>query len=111
LEIARSIIDTLEEHKGEDILLLEIQEISSIADYFIIATATSSRMIDSLSKAVIEKSKQSFDIIPKHEGSITDGWQVVDMGDIVVHLFSEEQREYYRLEQLWEEGKVLVRLH
>ncbi len=67
-------------------------------------------MIDSLADAVRETAKQQFDILSKVEGDPKDGWEIVDLGDIVVHLFSPEQRDYYQLEQLWDTGKVLVRL-
>ncbi len=103
-------MNTLEDKKGEDILLLDLTGIADFADYFIIASGTSDRMIDSLANAVRETAKQEFDLLPKSEGNSKDGWEVVDMGDIVVHLFSPDQRDYYTLEQLWDKGKVLVRL-
>ena len=67
-------------------------------------------MLDSLANAVMEIAKQQFGLLSKIEGRPSDGWLVVDLGDIIVHLFSPDQREYYHLEQLWERGKVLVSL-
>ena len=110
MEIARSIIETLEDHKGENILLLDIRDVAYFTDYFIICTGTSDRMIDSLADAVRETAKQKHGIITRSEGKSSDGWDVVDMDDIVVHLFSPDQRDYYKLEELWSEGKVLLRL-
>jgi ribosome-associated protein len=110
LDIARSIIETLEDHKGENILLLDIHDVAIFTDYFIICTGTSDRMIDSLSNAVREAAKQKHNIIARTEGKSSEGWDVVDLGDIVVHLFSPDQRDYYKLEELWSEGKVLLRL-
>jgi ribosome-associated protein len=89
---------------------LDIREIAIFADFFIICTGTSDRMLDSLVDAVREKAKQKHDIIARSEGKSSDGWDVVDLGDIVVHLFSPDQRDYYKLEELWSEGKVLLRL-
>ncbi|HMD89051.1 MAG TPA: ribosome silencing factor [Anaerolineaceae bacterium] len=103
-------MQTLEDKKGESILLLDIHEIVSFTDYFIICSGTSDRMLDSLANAVIETAKKQFDLLSKTEGRPSDGWLVVDLGDIIVHLFSPDQREYYHLEQLWERGKVLVSL-
>jgi ribosome-associated protein len=100
----------LEDKKAENIVLLDIQNIASFADYFIISTGTSDRMLDALGSAVREAAKNEHDLEVRHEGRASDGWLVVDLGDIVVHLFSPDQREYYHLEQLWEAGKVLVRL-
>lgn len=103
-------MNTLEEKKGEDIVLLDIHEIASFTDYFIIASGTSDRMLNALADAVQETAKKQYGLNGREEGKTQTGWVVVDFGDIVVHLFSEEQREYYHLENLWENGKVLVRL-
>jgi len=89
---------------------LDIHEIASFTDYFIICSGTSDRMLDALANVVMETAKQQFDLLSKTEGQPSDGWLVVDLGDIIVHLFSPDQREYYHLEQLWERGKVLVSL-
>jgi ribosome-associated protein len=110
LELARSIVSALEEKKGEDILLLDIHEVASFTDYFIICSGTSDRMLDSLANAVHESVKAQFAINSIQEGQPSGGWLVVDFGDVVVHLFSPDQRNYYRLEELWDKGKVLLRL-
>lgn len=110
MEVARSVMNALEDKKGEDIVLLDIQEISSFADYFIICTGTSDRMLDALAEEASQDAKKSFGINGRIEGAPRSGWVVVDLGDVVVHLFSPEQRDYYRLEELWSKGKVLVRL-
>ena len=90
--------------------MLDIHEIASFTDYFVICSGTSDRMLDSLGDAVIEKIKKTYQINGKIEGRPSDGWVVIDLGDVVVHLFSPDQRSYYRLEELWERGKVLLRL-
>ena len=110
LDIARSIVNSLEEKKAEDILLLDIHEIASFTDYFVICTGTSNRMLDSLAKGVLESTKKELGINGREEGQSQEGWLLVDFGDVVVHIFSPEQRDYYRLEQLWERGKTLLRL-
>jgi ribosome-associated protein len=89
---------------------MDITNIASFADYFVFANGTSDRMLDSLGDAVLEDVKKQFGIIASKEGEPIDGWMVVDLGDVVVHLFSPEQREYYDLEKLWDRGKVIVRL-
>ncbi len=108
--LARSVVTTLEDKKGEDILLLDIQDISSFADYFVLCSGTSDRMLQSLADAVMETAKKEYRVISATEGQPIDGWLVVDLGDVVVHLFSPEQRDYYDLEKLWDRGKVLLRL-
>jgi len=103
-------VNALEDKKGEDILLMDIQHIASFADYFVICNGTSDRMLESLAEAVQEAAKKEFQIYSQIEGEAIDGWLVVDLGDVVVHLFSPEQRDYYGLEELWERGRVLLRL-
>ena len=109
-EIARVLINALEEKKGENILLLDIHEIASFTDYFIICSGSSDRMIDSLADAVIDEARKKVELRGHKEGQASGGWVVVDFGDIVLHIFSPDQRDYYRLEQLWEQGKILVHL-
>jgi ribosome-associated protein len=104
-------VDALEERKGEDILLLDIQEQTVIADYFVICTGTSPRMVSALIESVKQTLKQSFKLHTRIEGTSEHGWMLADYGDVIVHVFSEEQRSFYQLEELWSEGKVLVRLH
>jgi ribosome-associated protein len=103
-------VEILEEKKGEDILLLDIQNVSSFADYFVICTGTSDRMLNALANAILEQAKGIIGHKVNPEGNPSSGWLVLDLGDIIVHLFSPEQRKYYKLEQLWETGKVLLRL-
>jgi ribosome-associated protein len=100
----------LEDKKGEDILLLDIREQVSFTDYFVICTATSSRMLNALADGVVEKTKADHNKKGHIEGNPDSGWLVVDYGDVVVHLFDEELRRYYKLEELWKEGKVLLRV-
>ena len=111
IDVARSVVDALSERKGEDILLLDIQEQTVIADYFVICSGTSPRMINALIQGVKEAVKQDFSLHTRIEGTPEHGWMLADYGDVIVHVFSEEQRDFYRLEELWAEGKVLVRLH
>lgn len=89
---------------------MDIQDVASFTDYFILCSGTSERMIESLADAVLEKAKKEYQISGKKEGYAQGGWVLVDFGDVIVHLFSEEQRDYYRLEELWSQGKVLLRL-
>ena len=67
-------------------------------------------MLDALLDAVIDQVKTSFKVKPKLEGEPRDGWMLADYGDVVLHLFSPEQRSFYQLEDLWSEGKILLRV-
>jgi ribosome-associated protein len=67
-------------------------------------------MLDSLAEEVIKTAKHNIDFSAKIEGQAMAGWLLIDLGDIIVHLFAPDQRQYYRLEQLWDSGKVLLHL-
>lgn len=110
LEIANGIASALEEKKGEEITILDISQVSSFSDYFILCNGTSDRMLNSLADAVLETSKKKFRLNGRVEGRPEDGWILVDLGDVIVHLFSPDQRDHYRLEQLWSAGKVILKL-
>jgi ribosome-associated protein len=100
----------LEDKKGEDIILMDIHEQVIFADYFVICTGTSDRMLQALSDSAVEQVKQKYALNARVEGSARDGWVLVDFGDVLLHLFSPDRRDYYRLEDLWSQGKILLRL-
>lgn len=110
LELAHTIVDALEEKKGENILLLDLQKIAMFTDYFVICTGTSDRMLDGLANGVIDKVREKHKTKGHKEGEPAGGWVIVDFGSVVVQLFAPETRDYYKLEELWKEGKVLLRL-
>ncbi len=91
-------------------MLLDLRGIASFTDYFVICTGTSDRMLDALAEAVDEKVRQRHHRHAQLEGVSSSGWLLLDYGDVIVHLFSPDQRRYYQLESLWSNGKVLLRL-
>ncbi|RME86111.1 MAG: ribosome silencing factor [Caldilineae bacterium] len=108
--LAHTIVDILDERLAEDILLLDIAEVAPFADYFVIATATSERQSQALVDALLEDLRDR-KIRPLHvEGESFSGWQLLDYGSVIVHLFSPEKRAYYQLEELWSNAKVVVRM-
>ena len=97
--------------KGENIVLLDLQEITSIADYFVICNGTSERQIKAIIDRIRDTIKQDSQITPFHtEGEAHGGWVLIDYSGVVVHVFSPEQREYYDLEEFWQEAKTVVRM-
>lgn len=103
-------MEILEDKIGENILLMDIREIAVIADYFVICSGTSDRMLNALADAVLEGVRSDDRPKGRLEGEARDGWMLVDFGDVVVHLMSPERRNYYRLEELWSKGKVVLHL-
>jgi ribosome-associated protein len=110
LEVARTIVNALEEKKGENITILDIEEIAIFAEYFVICSGTSDRMLQTLIDSALDAVKKKHKITGRMEGISQDGWVLADFGDVILHVFSSAQRDYYRLEELWSEGKVLLRL-
>ncbi len=108
--MARNIVNALEEKKGEDILLLDLKGIASFTDYFIICNGTTERMLNALADTLQKDLRKEFKQKGRKEGEAREGWLIVDYGDVIVHLFSPDQRNYYRLEELWNEGKILLKL-
>jgi ribosome-associated protein len=111
LEQARSIVDIISDMKGEDILLLDLREVTLITDFFIICTGHSDRQLRAIGENIAEKIREKHGRkVWRQEGDPRGGWVLLDYGDIVVHIFGEEQRAYYDLEGLWRDGKVLLRV-
>lgn len=110
MELAHTIVNSLEDKKGEDILLLDIKDVASFTDYFVLCTGTSDRMLNALAEAAVESARVQHHKKGRKQGEPREGWMVVDYGDVVVHLFSPDQRKYYDLEELWSDGKVLLRV-
>ena len=110
-KLAHTIVDTLDEKKGTDILLLDLIGVCSFTDYFVICTAGSERTLKALAEEVhirVKKkhSKNAFSL----EGDASSGWILIDYGDVILHLFSADLRNYYKLEELWQDGKILLRI-
>jgi ribosome-associated protein len=110
LALAHTIIDILDEKQAENILLLDIADLAPFADYFIIATATSERQGEALVNAVVSTLRDMREKPMFVEGVSGSGWQLIDYGSVIVHIFSAEQRAFYRLEELWKDAKVIVRM-
>ncbi len=110
LELARHVVDVVEDRKAEDIVLLDLRPDTVIADFFVIANGNSERQLRALMDYVKEDVKENLSQLPfSMAGTPESGWIVLDYGDVVVHLFSADQRDYYDIEGLWNKsGSVLL---
>ena len=97
------VINTLDLNKAEDIVTIDLKDKSSMADYMIIASGTSSRHIQSLSEQVLEKLKDNGVKNSKIEGKESNEWKLVDGIDLIIHIFHPEKRKFYELEKIWSE--------
>ena len=95
------VVSTLDLNKAQDIVTIDLKDKSSMADYMIIASGTSSRHIQSLSEQVLEKLKDNGIINSKIEGKDSNEWKLVDGIDLIVHIFHPEKRKFYELEKIW----------
>ena len=97
------VVSTLDLNKAQDIVTIDLKDKSSMADYMIIASGTSSRHIQSLSEQVLEKFKANGLKNSKIEGKDSNEWKLVDGIDLIVHIFHPEKRKFYELEKIWSE--------
>lgn len=104
-EMAVLAVNALEDKKAEDICVIDISEISVLADYFIIAGGNNISQIQALSDAVDEKLGKAGFPLKQIEGYNNANWILLDFGDIIVHIFDRENRLFYDLERIWSDGK------
>ncbi len=110
LQLAHTIVEALEDRKGENIILMDIEKVAMFTGYFVICSGTSDRMLDALADGVIEKVRETYGIKGRPQGQSASGWVLVDFGSVIVHCFAPETRDFYKLEDLWREGKILLHL-
>jgi ribosome-associated protein len=94
--------DLAENRKAENVVVLDVRDVSSITDYFIIATGTSEPHLRAIVDEITEKLRDEHDLKPKsHDGSLQTSWIVLDYFDVIVHVMRADVREHYKLEDLW----------
>jgi len=103
LDLKKNVLKTLDTNKAQDIITIDLKDKSSMADYMIIASGTSSRHIQSLSEQVLEQLKNNGIKNCKIEGKDSSEWKLVDGIDLIVHIFHPEKRKFYELEKMWSE--------
>ena len=106
-KMAAMAVDALEDRKGEDVRVIDISEISTLADYFIIAAGTNRNQVQALADNVQEKLGRAGHMTKNVEGYEAANWILLDFGDIIVHVFDSENRLFYDLERIWRDGKVI----
>ena len=103
LSLREIILNTLDSNKALDIVSIDLANKSSMADYMIIASGTSSRHLQSLSEQVLEQFKKNGVLNSKIEGKDSNDWKLIDGIDLIVHIFNPEKRKFYELEKMWSE--------
>ena len=103
LNLKKIILNALDSNKALDVIAIDLANKSSMADYMIIASGTSSRHIQALSEQVLEQFKNNGIINCKIEGKDSNDWKLIDGIDLIVHIFNPEKRKFYELEKMWSE--------
>ncbi|ANU12871.1 Iojap protein [Planococcus halocryophilus Or1] len=97
-------VNAAEDKKAEDIVVLNMEGISLLADYFVICTGNSDRQVQSIAKEIMDKAHEDGHEVKSVEGFDSARWVLVDLGDVVAHVFHKDERSYYNLERLWREA-------
>ena len=105
-EMAKLAYDALADKKAQDIKIINIEGVSVIADYFIIANGTSDSQVNALVDNVEEELHKAGYSLKQREGQASGSWVLLDFGDIIVHVFDKENRLFYDLERIWKDGKI-----
>ncbi|HXR66586.1 MAG TPA: ribosome silencing factor [Ktedonobacteraceae bacterium] len=109
-QLARAAVDAASDKKASDVLLLDIREVTTFADYFVICSGSNRRQIQAIAEAIDEQlSSQGANLLHR-EGVAETGWILLDFGDIIIHILGPKEREYYDLERLWSDAKTVVYL-
>jgi ribosome-associated protein len=111
IDAAHEAVDTITQMMGESVVLLDLQGISIISDFYVIATGTSERHLKAMARAIIDNTVLKRKVVVRSlDEQAQSGWVLIDLGDVMVHLFMSVQRNHYSLEQLWSEGRVILRV-
>ena len=105
IDLVKKIVEALEDKKAEDITVLDIGEVSSIADYFIIADGNNKNQVQAMVDNVQEELFKAGYEMKQMEGYREGNWILLDFGDIIIHIFDKENRLFYDLERIWKDGK------
>ncbi|WP_300245428.1 ribosome silencing factor [Antarcticimicrobium sp.] len=95
------ILSSLDSDKAEELVQIDLRGRTAIGDYMVIASGRSSRQVSAMAEKLVDRLKQEFGVIAKVEGKDTGDWVLIDTGDVIVHLFRPEVREFYQLEKMW----------
>lgn len=109
-ELAHAVVELASGKKAANIVLLDMREITLLADYFVLCDGSSPRQIRAIGDELLEKLKHYGSRLASVEGTPESGWVLLDFGSVIVHIFSPAQRAYYRLEELWQKAPIVVRI-
>ncbi|HSL97277.1 MAG TPA: ribosome silencing factor [Candidatus Deferrimicrobiaceae bacterium] len=110
LDLARRIVALAEDKKAADIVLLDLTALTTLADYFVVASGGSERQLDAIADGIVSGMRDERVHAYGREGTAASHWILVDFGTVIVHVFTPPERDYYQLERHWAEAKTILRL-
>jgi ribosome-associated protein len=110
LDLARRIVELAEDKKAADMVVLELAPLTTLADYFVIASGGSERQLDAIADGIIEALRDEKVRPIGREGTAASHWVLLDYGSVIVHIFTPPERDYYGLEKHWSEAKTILRV-
>ena len=110
LDLARRIVELAEDKKAADIVLLDLTGLTTVADYFVIASGGSERQLDAIADGIVSGMRDEKIHAFGREGTAASHWVLVDFGSVIVHIFTPPERDYYQLERHWAEAKTILRV-
>ena len=110
LDVARRIVELAEDKKAADIVLLDLTGLTTLADYFVIASGGSERQLDAIADGIIGGLRDMGIRAIGREGTPDSHWVLLDFGDVIVHIFTPPERDFYQLEKHWAEAKTVLRV-
>jgi len=110
LDLARRIVELAEDKKAADIVVLDLTGLTTVADYFVIASGGSERQLDAIADGVISGMRDEKVHAFGREGTPASHWVLVDFGSVIVHIFTPPERDYYSLEKHWHEARTILRV-
>jgi ribosome-associated protein len=110
IELARRVVELAEDKTAADIVLLEVEPLTTIADYLVICSGGSERQLAAIADGIVEGLEAEHAVILGREGQAASHWILLDAGSIIVHVFAPPERDYYGLERLWAEARTVLRV-
>jgi ribosome-associated protein len=110
VDLAKRIVEAAADRQASGVVLLDTRKVCSFADYFVICSGDSERQLEAIREAVAGLLHNEAVALHHREGSANSGWILLDLGDIIVHIFSQSERDYYQLDELWSRAPVIVKI-
>lgn len=105
IELLEYVVKAADDKLAQEILALDMKEVSLLADYFVIMHANNNRQLDAIVQSILEAAEKNQQPVKRVEGKDQGKWILIDLGDVIIHLFNEEEREFYKLERLWSDAE------